>query len=194
MLHIALFGAIAVYSPFDISIDGNFSAANRLTTVSNLFREKTVNEKLSKTIKTERSPEYSDSSVSDKKAVKDIKDAGVNSENLKDMVKSEKSFPAADSLIISIENFITDLEPVYPGFAKKNNYQGIVRVSLVINGKGRGENISIIKSSGYSVLDRAAVKAVKKASFKAKDKNTMELLEKLKRALIIDIDFSLTQN
>ena len=57
--------------------------------------------------------------------------------------------------MLTIDSFTTDLKPEYPKFAKKNNYEGIVRVSLTVNRKGKGENIAILKSSGYSILDKA---------------------------------------
>ncbi len=99
---------------------------------------------------------------------------------------------SAETETLTIDSFTTDLNPVYPVFAKKNNYEGIVRVSLTVNRKGRGENVLIIKSSGYSVLDKAALKAVKKAIFKAKTSRTYYLSAALSRPLIVDINFTLT--
>lgn len=75
---------------------------------------------------------------------------------------------------------------------KKNNYEGLVRVSLTVNRNGRGDNITVVKSSGYSILDKAAVKAVKKAVFKAKSSRVYYLSAALNTLLIVDINFSLT--
>ena len=93
---------------------------------------------------------------------------------------------------LSISSFTTDLRPVYPEFARKNNYEGLIRVSLNVNRKGKGENVIIVKSSGYSVLDKAAMKAVKKATFKAKTSRIYYLSAALNKPLIIDINFFLT--
>ena len=114
--------------------------------------------------------------------------------------KAEKAAENAENInsadavpqTLAISSFTTDLNPVYPRYAKKNNYEGVVRVSLTVNRSGRGENIKVLKSSGYSVLDKAAVKAVKKAVFKAKNSRVYYLSAALNKPLIVDINFSLT--
>ena len=93
---------------------------------------------------------------------------------------------------LPISSFKTDLRPVYPEFARKNNYEGLIRVSLNVNRQGKGENVKIVKSSGYSVLDKAALKAVRKATFKAKTSRIYYLSADLNKPLVVDINFSLT--
>lgn len=54
----------------------------------------------------------------------------------------------------------------YPKRAKRMGKQGTVRVSFTIVANGLIKNIRIIKSSGNSGLDKAAIKAIKKSSGK----------------------------
>ncbi|OPY90079.1 MAG: Gram-negative bacterial tonB protein [Syntrophus sp. PtaU1.Bin208] len=49
----------------------------------------------------------------------------------------------------------------YPPMARKNGWQGKVRVSFIIREDGRVEGIRIIESSGYLVLDRNVVETVR---------------------------------
>lgn len=61
---------------------------------------------------------------------------------------------------------------VYPLIAKKNEWEGTVRIRVVVQPSGFPETISIKKSSGHKVLDNAAVDALRKTRFiPAKDGN-----------------------
>ncbi len=46
----------------------------------------------------------------------------------------------------------------YPAIAKENNWQGVVQLFVTVDQNGRVENVEITQSSGYSVLDNAAIK------------------------------------
>ncbi len=187
LLHIALYGAVAVYSTensmSEIRLDGEKSAVNRIISVSTIFREAdnpepVINEKIAEPVleKVAGENETAESSVSDESPVNNI-----------------LSDSSAERKELSIDQFTTDLSPVYPAFARRNSYQGVVRASLIINSLGKGENVRIIKSSGFTILDKAAVKAIRKASFILKDEKSRDIFEKGSIPLVIDIDFSLTQ-
>ena len=55
--------------------------------------------------------------------------------------------------------------PIYPGLARKRGQQGTVILQVLVNREGRVEDLKIDVSSNFSMLDRAAVKAVKKWLF-----------------------------
>ncbi|MBT8439804.1 MAG: energy transducer TonB, partial [Gammaproteobacteria bacterium] len=48
----------------------------------------------------------------------------------------------------------------YPKRAKKRRQQGLVKVGFVIKGNGKITNVCVIESSGYKMLDQAAMAAV----------------------------------
>jgi TonB family protein len=52
---------------------------------------------------------------------------------------------------------------IYPDFARKRGYQGKILVAFKINRDGKISNLSVSKSSGYKILDEAALDAVKEA-------------------------------
>lgn len=55
--------------------------------------------------------------------------------------------------------------PHYPRLARKRNYQGTVLLEVLVGIDGMPVNIRIARSSGHSILDRSALKAVKKWKF-----------------------------
>jgi len=55
--------------------------------------------------------------------------------------------------------------PHYPRQAKRRNQQGTVLLQALVSAGGDTRDIRIVKSSGYSLLDRAAAQAVKKWQF-----------------------------
>lgn len=51
---------------------------------------------------------------------------------------------------------------IYPKLAQKRNWQGKVLLSLRVSSNGKINNVQINRSSGYSVLDQAAVNSLMK--------------------------------
>lgn len=56
-------------------------------------------------------------------------------------------------------------EPTYPSKARRLGYQGSVTVKLEVLASGRVGRVEVVTSSGYGVLDRAAVKAIEEWQF-----------------------------
>ncbi len=61
--------------------------------------------------------------------------------------------------------------PRYPQSARRRGYQGTVELMVLVTKKGRVSNIWVFESSGYRLLDNAAVEAVKKWTFEPGMKN-----------------------
>ena len=55
--------------------------------------------------------------------------------------------------------------PTYPGLARKRGQEGTVFLKVLVNKEGRVDELEIETSSGFTLLDRAAVSAVRKWSF-----------------------------
>ncbi len=51
--------------------------------------------------------------------------------------------------------------PGYPKMARKRGYQGTVLLSVLVNKEGTVDDLWLFESSGYKILDNAAIKAVK---------------------------------
>jgi TonB family protein len=51
--------------------------------------------------------------------------------------------------------------PKYPRVARRRGYQGTVVIEALVNREGKVEDLRLFHSSGYRVLDRAAMKSVK---------------------------------
>lgn len=55
--------------------------------------------------------------------------------------------------------------PIYPRVARERGYEGVVLLTVQVLRDGQCGSINITKSSGYSILDKAAVRAVKQWTF-----------------------------
>lgn len=51
--------------------------------------------------------------------------------------------------------------PEYPLKARRNNWEGVTVLKILIETNGQVGKVTVLQSSGYDILDRAAVKAVK---------------------------------
>jgi len=56
-------------------------------------------------------------------------------------------------------------EPVYPLLSRKRGEEGTVIYSVIVNREGEGRELTLLRSSGFKMLDRAAERALKKAVF-----------------------------
>jgi len=52
----------------------------------------------------------------------------------------------------------------YPHWAREAGYEGVTKIQFAILSNGKLGKVSVIDSSGYGILDKAAVAAIKKAS------------------------------
>jgi TonB family protein len=85
---------------------------------------------------------------------------------------SEKSDVAAKSpslseseIILAQPRYADNPKPLYPQEAKKKGYEGEVLLRVEILSNGRVGEIGVKRSSGYGVLDRSAMTAVKQWRF-----------------------------
>lgn len=56
--------------------------------------------------------------------------------------------------------------PVYPEEARRQGREGLVLLRVTVNDEGKPESINILQSSGFVLLDDAAISAVKEWKFK----------------------------
>jgi len=54
-----------------------------------------------------------------------------------------------------------NISPPYPLLARKRGYQGTVLLEVLVSKDGKAASIQLSRSSGYKILDRAAIKGVR---------------------------------
>lgn len=80
--------------------------------------------------------------------------------------------PGSGSISKSKVGLDRTIPPVYPRIARESGWEGTVLVRVTVQPDGSPESVKIQKSSGHSILDTAALEAVKKWKFSpAKDGN-----------------------
>lgn len=62
-------------------------------------------------------------------------------------------------------NYGSNPKPKYPGLATSRGWQGTVQLLVKVSAEGDSEEVTVQRSSGYDVLDEAAVEAVEKWKF-----------------------------
>lgn len=62
--------------------------------------------------------------------------------------------------------YLKNPAPIYPQRARENGWEGLVMLSVHVQSDGKPGEVNVEKSSGYKILDDAAVNAVKKWLFK----------------------------
>ena len=77
------------------------------------------------------------------------------------------SFASQNQQISSVIqlDYLKVTPPVYPKIARQRGWQGTVVLKAVVEQNGICKQVVVEKSSGYSVLDEAALKAVKEWEF-----------------------------
>ena len=67
---------------------------------------------------------------------------------------------------VASPDFVENVPPPYPDEAKQHKQEGLVILSARVDASGRPVEVKIKQSSGYFLLDQAALKAVKRWKFK----------------------------
>jgi len=86
--------------------------------------------------------------------------------SLKESQNIVKLQPPSDrGLFFAQPKYVENPKPLYPQEARKRGYEGVVVLRVEVLSNGRVGQIEIKKSSGYEVLDRSALTAVKQWRF-----------------------------
>jgi protein TonB len=86
--------------------------------------------------------------------------------------------PALPSVLEEAQPEYSKNPPIsYPKRARRKGYEGTVLLEVLVNRNGTVDDLRILASSGYAVLDSSAVKSVKTWSFKPakKGKDTVDM-------------------
>ena len=116
-----------------------------------------------------------------KKKINTVNPALSNKENKnleeKEINKSiATTFIKADSKPYSFKNS----KPIYPSAARRRGMQGVVVIRVIINIKGYVDDLNILSSSGFKILDRSAMASIKSWQFvpaKENGKNISSIID-----------------
>jgi len=105
--------------------------------------------------------------VVEKKKEKAVKEVKKRDDSLA-LKKEEKSAPAQEpdeDYATARPSYGFTPRPGYPAVAIRRGYEGSVLLNAYVLPNGEVEEVTIFKSSGHKVLDKAALKAVKRWKF-----------------------------
>jgi len=70
-----------------------------------------------------------------------------------------------ESFVAARPSYLNNPAPLYPTTARRRHQEGVVLISVRVTAQGRAENVEIKQSSGYPLLDEAALNAVRDWEF-----------------------------
>jgi protein TonB len=88
---------------------------------------------------------------------------GGNSKEPQVSFSSDKRSPGGSPL--AVPRYGQNREPYYPAAAREQGWQGTALLKVLVMKNGSVGTLEILRSSGYSILDRSALKAVKEWKF-----------------------------
>ncbi len=92
--------------------------------------------------------------------------------NGKEVAQNKSNLNYEKAGIETLRQLVKSNEPPrYPLLALRNNWSGEVVLRFFINGSGQLDELAIVSSSGYALLDRAALSAAQNWRFFSSDKN-----------------------
>ena len=74
--------------------------------------------------------------------------------------------PQKGALQREANRYLKNPAPVYPQLARERGWEGVVLLSVFVQSDGKPGKVNVEKSSGYKILDDAALKAIRKWQFK----------------------------
>jgi protein TonB len=90
--------------------------------------------------------------------------------------KDDTTFHSADGTVSeSKPNYLTNPAPPYPREARQRGWQGVVLLKVTVDKFGRPSQIEKEQSSGYAVLDEAAIQSVKRWLFRPAEIGTIPI-------------------
>ena len=96
---------------------------------------------------------------------KNIKVQKVNLQADSQIVQQEEGKNLPGTLQLAYPRYQENAPPNYPALARKRGQEGAVILQVLVNREGRVDELEIDTSSGFTLLDRAALSAVRKWSF-----------------------------
>jgi periplasmic protein TonB len=103
----------------------------------------------------------------------------------REMILAEN--PSAPAIIQARPAYRANPKPAYPELARRRNWQGTVALAVTVESDGRPGHVDIATSSGYPLLDTAAMRAVRSWHFHPGTENGRPVT----MTVLVPIDFRL---
>lgn len=84
----------------------------------------------------------------------------------------------------AIRNWV---EPRYPRLAQRRNQQGSVMLDVIVDEQGNPITVDVLESSGYPILDKAAIDAVKRWAFEPEQRNQQFVRSRVHIPVVFEI-------
>lgn len=83
----------------------------------------------------------------------------------KENVETVASVPLQTEIFKAKPIYHKNPRPIYPSIARKRGWQGVTTLAVTVDTAGKVTQAKIHESSGYTILDKSALKAIRRWSF-----------------------------
>jgi len=97
-------------------------------------------------------------------SITNVKTLSPTSDRQADQIPGKKT-ATAPAVVKATPRYSDNPPPTYPSIARKRGYQGTAVLEVFVNADGRVSDLRIIESSRHKLLDRSAIKAVRRWRF-----------------------------
>jgi protein TonB len=102
----------------------------------------------------------------------------------------EKTPPPPPPVVSTQPDYLRNPAPVYPASARRRHEEGLVILTVTVTTEGHAAGVTIKKSSGFKLLDEAALEAVENWEFEPARMGPVALESEVE----VPIRFELTQH
>ena len=107
----------------------------------------------------------------DEKTIEQVSESLDNVEPTENLSNSKDSQASSeDSVIAKSDEGYYIPKPEYPNLARKRSYEGVSRFKIVLDDNLEVQDIILLSSSGYNILDKAARKSIEKGKYNIQKK------------------------
>jgi protein TonB len=85
-------------------------------------------------------------------------------------------------------SILREFAPTYPPAEIRADHEGVVRLRILVDEKGRPSDVQVAKSSGYPRLDDAAVRAVRRWQFAAATRDSVPVAKWTELNVVFRLD------
>jgi len=142
--------------------NNNIDTLNIKRNTKNAIQKETVQTTKKEIKSNQNSKQDSTSQVAkDDKAGKGIKIASIGEERNQGSGQIKSSGLAGTKTELAYPNYNLNPKPIYPRAARKRGYEGKVKLKVFVLENGKVGKIEVARPSGYQILDKSALEAVK---------------------------------
>ncbi|WP_330925989.1 TonB family protein [Candidatus Sororendozoicomonas aggregata] len=137
--------------------------------------------------KTEEKPRKRPVEKTDKVMAK--KELPAQPASVKSALKESKVEGLSNEPVLMTKPVVTNqVQPVYPTRYRRRNIEGAVNLELIVDETGHVIKVTILESSGFGLMDKSAIAAVRQWEFEPQKRNGLNVKSRLHQRIVFQLN------